>query len=92
MLDRLLRREQQAQHVQVEHLVEVLGRDLLERGELVDAGVVDEDVELAERLLRLGEEPPDVGLLGDVGLHGDGLAALASDLGDDAVGPFLAGA
>ena len=33
----------------------------------------------------------DVGLLGDVGLHGDGLAALAGDLGDDAVGPLLAG-
>ena len=47
-------------------LVEVLGRHVLERGELVDAGVVDQDVEPAERLLRLGEQAPDVGLLGDV--------------------------
>ena len=39
----------------------------------------------------LREEAADVGLLGDVGLDGDGLAALAGDLGDDAVGPLLAG-
>ena len=45
----------------------------------------------AERLLRLGEQPLDVGRLGDVALHGDGLAALAGDLGDDAVRAFLAG-
>ena len=72
-------------------LVEVLRRHALERRELVDAGVVDEDVEPAERLLRLGEQALDVGLLRHVGLDGDGLAALAGDLGDDAVGPFLAG-
>ena len=29
--------------------------------------------------------------LATFGLHGDGLAALAGDLGDDAVGPLLAG-
>ena len=78
MLDRFLRRQHQAQHVEVELLVEVLGGDVFQRGELVDAGVVDQDVELAERLLRLGEQPsgcPPV--LADVGLHGDGLAALA---------------
>ena len=71
--------------------MEVLGRDLLDRSELVDARVVDQDVEPAERLLRLGEQPPDVGLPGHVRLHGDGLAPLAGDLGDDAVGPLLAG-
>ena len=76
-LDRFLRREDQAQHVQVELLVEVFGGDGFERRELVDAGVVHQDVELAERLLGLREEPPDVGFLGEVGLHRDRLAALA---------------
>ena len=33
-----------------------------------------------------------VGRLGDVGLDGDGFAAVADDFGDDAVGAFLAGA
>ena len=32
----------------------------------------------------------DVGLFGDVGLHGDGLAALAGDFGDDPLGVFRA--
>jgi len=43
MLDRFLRREDQAQHVDVKDLVEVLGRHLFKRRELVDAGVVDEE-------------------------------------------------
>jgi len=71
--------------------VEMLGRDLLDRGELVDARVVDQDVEAAESLLRLGEEVPNVVLLGDVRPHGDCLASLGGDLGHDAVGPLLAG-
>ena len=77
VLDGFLRREEQAEHVEIELLVKVLGGHVLERRELVDAGVVDQDVEPAERLLRLGEEPLDVGLLGHVRLHRDGLAALA---------------
>ena len=58
--------------------------------EVVDAGVVDEDVELAEGVLGLGEEAGDVGGFGDVCLHGDGLAALGLDVGDDGVGAGLA--
>ena len=61
-------------------------------GEIVDAGVVDQDVELAERLFGFGEESLDFGRFGDVGLHGDGLAAFFVDVGDDAVRAFLAGA
>jgi hypothetical protein len=67
------------------------GGDLRQRGELVGAGVVDEDVDPAERLLRLGEQAADVGRPGHVGLHREGPAALARDLGDDPVGPLLAG-
>jgi len=51
-----------AEDVQVELLVEVLVGDALERGELVDAGIVHQDVEPAERLLRLGEQALDVRL------------------------------
>jgi hypothetical protein len=40
-------------------------------------GVVDEDVELTERSLRLGEEALNVRLRRDVGLNCDGLTAAA---------------
>ena len=70
--------------------MEVLGRHVFERGELVDARIIDQDVELTECLLRLGEEPMDVGLVGDVCLHGDRPAALGGDFRDDAVGARLA--
>ena len=54
-LRRLLCRKQQAQHIDVEEPVKVLFRDLLERQEIVDAGIVDQNVEPAECLLRLRE-------------------------------------
>src|SRR5262249_50841909 len=57
---------------------------------LVNAGVVDEDVDPPERLLRLGEESADVPLLRQVGADGHGLAAVARDLGNHTVGPLLA--
>src|SRR4029453_1754940 len=71
--------------------MEVFGGDVLERGELVDARVVDQDVETTEGLPRLGEEPIDLLLLRHVGLHRDGLTTTASDVGDHAVGTLLAG-
>ena len=55
--------------------VDVLGGDGFEREELVDAGVVDEDVEAAEGLGGLRYELGDLGRIGQVGLHGDGLAS-----------------
>ena len=91
MLGGFLRSQDQAEHVEIELLVEVLGRDVFERGKLIDARVVDEDVELVELVLRFGEQPLDVGRVGDVGLNGHRLAAILRDLADDAVGGFLAG-
>jgi hypothetical protein len=91
MLQRFLRREEEPEDVQVELLVEVLLGDVFERRELVDAGIVHQDVERAERLLRLGEQALDVRLSRDIGLHRNGLAALAGDLGHHAVGAVLAG-
>src|SRR6201993_4020230 len=48
-----------------------------------DACVVDYDVDLAEGFEGLLEELPDVVGIGDVGLNGEGAAALAGDLVDD---------
>ena len=74
-LDGFLGGEEEAEDVEVELLVEVLGCDGSDGLEVVDAGVVDEDVDLAVGLFGLGEELLDVFELGDVALDGDGLAA-----------------
>src|SRR4030095_13941637 len=86
-----LGREQHGQDVEIEHAMEALLGELLERGELVDAGVVDQDVETAEGLLRLGAEAIDLLRLRHVGRHRERPAALARDVGDHAVGALLAG-
>src|SRR4029079_18228390 len=63
----------------------------LKRRELIDAGIVDEHVERAEGFFCLVEQPPHVGGLRYIGLNRDGLAALAGDVGDDAICALLAG-
>src|SRR5438128_6593496 len=50
------------------------------------ARVVDEDVDLAERLARAVDHRLDVGGAGDVGLHREDLAAQALDLAGDLLG------
>ena len=90
VLDGFLSREDQAEDIEIELLVEVLGSHGLERGEFVDAGVVHQDIDPAERLLGFREEPPHIDLRGQVRLHRDGLAVLAGDLVDDLLGPVLA--
>ena len=71
----------------IELLVEVIGRDGFERAELIDAGVVDEDVDGAELLDDLADERTDGIGIGHVGLDGDGFAASLLDLGDDFFAP-----
>jgi len=90
VLDCLLRTEDQAQDVQVELLVEVLRGDGFDRCELVDARVVHQDVEPAERRLRLREQAADVRLLREVRLHRDRLTAGPLDLRHNLVGAGLA--
>ena len=51
-----------------------------------EAGVVDQDVEAAERVDRLLHHRRGLLEVGDVGAVGDGLAAQRLDLGDDLVG------
>src|SRR5208282_1171268 len=61
------------------------------RGKIVNAGVVDEDIEATVGLLGFGEETIDVGLFGDIALDGEGFAAFAGDVGDDFIRARLAG-
>jgi len=82
--------EQEAEDVEVELLVEVLGRDGLDGAELVDAGIVDENAYGA----KLGDNGLNEGAdgigIGDVGLDGDGLSAGGLDFSDELFGSGLA--
>ena len=49
------RGKQQAQDVQIEHLVEVLNGDVFQGREFINAGVIDQNVDFVENFLRLGE-------------------------------------
>ena len=61
-----LRGQQEAEHIDVEYAVELFFGDGLDRGELVDAGVVDENVEAAVVLDRRVDDALGLGGLGDV--------------------------
>ena len=73
-------------------LVKMLRRDGLERRELVNARVVDEDVDRTERLHGLRDDAFHVFGIGQVAVHGDSFATLGDDGGDHAVGGLFAGA
>jgi hypothetical protein len=90
VLRRLTRDQQQAKHIEVEMLVEMLRRDGLERGELVDTRVVDEDIDRTERLHRLRDDVLHVLRLGQIAMNRDGFAPLGGDGGDHPVGGLLA--
>jgi len=48
-----------------------------------DAGIADQDIQMAKCLDRFGDQPFGVGALGDIGLNHDSLAAgFADPLGD----------
>ena len=79
MCARRLRHQQEAQHVDVEHFVELRLGDRFERRKIVDARVVDQDVEAAKGGDRGVDQAFGFGGLGDVALYGDGSAALACD-------------
>ena len=79
VLDGGLGGEQKAEHVDVEDLVVVLFGDGFDRRELVDAGVVDQDVEAAELLDGCVDDALRLGGLGDVAADGDGFAAGGGD-------------
>ncbi len=70
--------------------VKVLFRDLLERQKIIDAGVVDQNVQPAECSLRLCEDFFHIRRLCDIALHGDRFAALGFNVRNDAIGAVLA--
>src|SRR6478736_9901570 len=71
MLECFLSGEKHSENVCIKHFVELLLGDFLQRDELVNAGVIDHDVDLAESLLRLSEQSLDVVLLRDACLDRD---------------------
>ena len=79
MLYGLLAGEEQAEHIHVEVFVELFLGHLFQRREFVNAGVIDQDVDLAERLFRGGEETFDFRFVSDVGADSDCLAAVFRD-------------
>ena len=83
--------EKKAKDVGVEVAVELLFGDLIECAEFEDTSVVDENVELAEGLLRLSEETVDVSGLSDICLNGYRFASVGGDLGYDVFCTFAAG-
>jgi hypothetical protein len=62
--------------------------DLLDRAELVDAGIVHEDVDLSVGGRRHGENALDVFGLGNVALYDGRFAAGGGDVGRHLVGPL----
>ena len=69
------RAEKRAAQIDGHHLVPRLQRQLIEGAAIEDAGVVDQDIEPAETLDGLGENPDHLGFIGNVGDDGENLKA-----------------
>jgi hypothetical protein len=87
-----LRDQQQAKHVEIKMLVEVLGRNAIQRRELVEPGIVDEGVDRAKCLHGFGHHRFHMAGVGEIAVHGNGFAALSGSLRDHALGRLFAGA
>src|SRR5260370_1078354 len=83
--------EEQAEYIEIELFVEMLGRNRLERQELVGARIVYQNIQLSIRILGFGEETSYVLWLGDVSLDGNRFSAFLSNALNDGVGAGLAG-
>jgi hypothetical protein len=91
VFDGCLRGEQKTEHVNVKHLVELFFGDGLDGGELVYAGVVNEDVEAAIVFDGGVDDALRLSSLGDVAPQSDSLATGCGDGGDNSVRASLAG-
>lgn len=78
-------RKSRARHVQ--HQVETLKRECLDRRSTRQGGVDHGDVRRAETLDRLGDGVSDSGRIGPVGPDGNGSAANVLDRGDETARP-----
>jgi hypothetical protein len=86
VLDGFLDGEEEAEDVEAELLVEVVNGDGFQGGELIDARVVDEDIDAAEGFLGGGEECLNLRGVRDIGLYGLRLASGGGDAFDDGIG------
>src|SRR5581483_11500787 len=73
--NRSFRRKEKSEHVKIEVLPEVLLVDFLQGTKLVQPGVINEDVDCAERLFRLRKKPLDLVWVCHIRWHGHGLGA-----------------
>ncbi len=86
-LQRFTGAEEGAGEVDVEHLLPGGDVDLPgERPGAIDAGVVDQHVDAAPGRVERGEHRLDRGGVADIGLDGDGLAAVRLQPGDERLG------
>ena len=81
VLDRRLRAQEGAAHVDRHHPVEIGDMRLVRLAVDLDAGIVDQHVEAAEQLDHPGEQRIDRVLVGDIG-RGEDVDALRIDLGE----------
>ena len=80
MLERLLSDEKHSKNVRIKHSAELGLGDFFDRHELVNARVVDEDVDLSEGFLRSRKQFFNIGLFRNARLDGDSVAATFTDL------------
>src|SRR5262249_34040567 len=91
MLERLLGCEKYTENVCIKHPVELLLGDFFQRYELIDAGVIDHDVELAESFLCFGKQSVDFCLFRDVALDRDRLSTALANFVDKAICTLFVG-
>src|SRR6202011_2624257 len=85
MLQGFLRRQHHAEDVGIKLAMKFFFRYLFESCELVNAGVIDQDVDLSERFLRSRKKSLDVGFLRNTRLDCDGFSTALRDILDDFV-------
>ena len=78
-LDRVLHAQKHAAHVDGVQPIEVVGGRLLDRADVGDAGVVDEDVEATELAVQIVKRAPHVIGRRHVAAPGDRVAARRAD-------------
>src|SRR3954453_8428053 len=91
VLDRFFGGKNESQHIDVEVPVKMLFRDFFKWRKLIDACIVHQNVQPAERLLGLREDTFDIGGLGDIALDSGRLAAYAFDFCDHSISALAAG-
>ena len=89
MLYCLLRGQNQTEDIGIELPMKLILRHRFERFELIYAGVINQNVELAECFLRLGKQALDVFFLRNIALDRDCLSAALCNFVDHAICRFL---